>query len=341
MTNVAAAQTACLGQQNSLATCPPFRDDDNMPKRAVVVDDFLIERRILGRFVQKISGLEIIEASSGQEALEAIEREAPAVVLTDLQMPGMNGLELVRAIRARYPHIPVIVMTAYGSEEVAIQALRAGATNYVPKRALKTDLADTLKSVLTVAAKERRRQRVNRCLKRREARFELDNDPELIAPLVDLLQEDLAAMNVCDSTARMQVGVAFQEALANALYHGNLEVSSDLRQEDERIFYSLANERRGLTPFRDGRIEVHTRIDSHAATIVDMDEGPGFDTSKLTRQINPEDVMRVGGRGLLLIRAFMDEMQHNETGNRITMIKRSRNFPMASCSSPRSDCYVE
>ena len=223
-----------------------------MPQKVLVVDDFLVERRMLSRVIQKSVGLEVIEAADGNEALRIIEREAPAVVLTDLQMPGMNGLELVTAVRARYPHIPVILLTAYGSEEVAIQALRAGATNYVPKKAIESDLADTVKSVLTVAAMERRRQRVSRCLKGRESRFELHNDPKLIEPLIDLLQEDLAAMDFCDSAARMQMGVALHESLANALYHGNLEVSSDLRQDDERQFYALAEERRGLRLFVTG-----------------------------------------------------------------------------------------
>ena len=86
----------------------------------------------------------------------------------------------------------------------------------------------------------------------RESRFELHNDPELIEPLIDLLQEDLAAMDFCDSAARMQMGVALHESLANALYHGNLEVSSDLRQDDERQFYALAEERRGLRLFVTG-----------------------------------------------------------------------------------------
>jgi anti-sigma regulatory factor (Ser/Thr protein kinase) len=69
-------------------------------------------------------------------------------------------------------------------------------------------------------------------------------------------------------------------------------------------------------------IEVHEEIDFRAATFAVRDEGPGFDTSDLGREVNPEDMMRIGGRGLLLIRAFMDEVEHNETGNRITMIKR-------------------
>jgi CheY-like chemotaxis protein len=292
--------------------------------KALVVDDYLIERRMVGRMIQKSAGLEVIEAADGQEALEMIGQEEPVVVLTDMQMPRMTGLELVAEVRNRYPHIPVILITAFGSEDLAIQALRAGATNYVSKRALATELAATIGQVLKVSATQRTRQRVIESLEGREARFRLENDPELLGPLINLLLEDLCAVDVCDSTARMQVGVALQEALANALYHGNLEVSSDLRQEDERNFYGMAERRRAEEPYRDRRIELVARVTRGAATYVISDEGPGFDTTRLDRPIDPEDLLRIGGRGLLLIRAFMDQVLYNEIGNRITLVKRGR-----------------
>ena len=121
-------------------------------------------------------------------------------------------------------------------------------------------------------------------------------------------------MGICDATARMRVGVALQEALANALYHGNLEVSSDLRQDDEREFYEPRPPPKVEEPYRDRRIHVEARLDRDAATYTIEDEGPGFDTSSLDRPIDPEDLMRIGGRGMLLIRTFMDEVSHNDGG---------------------------
>jgi len=236
----------------------------------------------------------------------------------------MDGLTLVQVIREKYPRLPVILMTAHGSEEVAIQALRAGATSYVPKKSLGRELAETLRQVLALSAVDRQLQKLLSSLERRESTFSLENDPNLITPLIHLLQEDLGGMGICDATARMRVGVALQEALSNALYHGNLEVSSDLRQEDERVFYGLADRRRIEEPYRERRIHVHARLDREEAIFTIEDEGPGFDTSSLDRPIDPEDLMRIGGRGMLLIRTFMDEVAFNEQGNRITLIKRGR-----------------
>ncbi|WP_435006985.1 response regulator [Tundrisphaera lichenicola] len=290
----------------------------------LIVDDYMVDRRIAGGIVEKLAGLRARYACNGNEALDQIALEAPSAVLTDLQMPGMDGLALVQEIRERHPRLPVILMTAHGSEDVAIQALRAGASNYVPKKSLAKELGETLRQILELSAVDRHRQRVLGALIRRESKFRLENDPTLITPLIHLIQEDLGGMDVCDATGRVRVGVALQEALANALYHGNLEVSSDLRQEDERLFYNVANQRREIEPFRDRRLQIETRLDRGEATYIIEDEGPGFDTSSLDRPIDPEDLMRIGGRGMLLIRTFMDEVSHNSSGNRITMIKRGK-----------------
>ena len=288
----------------------------------LIVDDSPVDRRLASAIVGHRRGLRAITASDGREALDQIAREVPAVVVTDLQMPGMNGLELVEEIRRSHPGIPVILMTAFGSEDIAMQALRAGAANYVPKKAIARDLVDTIDAVLALAAVDLCRQKLLRCVESSHSRFSLENDPELIAPLIAMLQEDLDGMGLCDDNQRTRVGVALQESLANALFHGNLEVSSDLRQEDERLFYTEAEARRATAPFRDRRIHISADLNRKSATYRIRDEGPGFDTSTLDSPFDPENLMRVGGRGLLLIRTFMDEVHHNESGNEIAMIKR-------------------
>jgi anti-sigma regulatory factor (Ser/Thr protein kinase) len=244
-------------------------------------------------------------------------------------MPGLNGLELVEAIRRKHSRVPVILMTAHGSEDIAIQALRAGAANYVHKKDLIEELNETLDKVLSVRAVDLRRKHVMGCLDERESRFRIENDPALITPLSNLLQEELDATGFCDDTTRMRIGIALTEAIANALYHGNLEVSSDLRQEDERLFYSLADERRTEQPYRDRHIHVRTRLDREAVTYVIRDEGPGFDV-QAAHWYEDADLSRIGGRGHMLIRTFMDEVSHNPTGNQITLVKRRMSEQTAS-----------
>ena len=198
----------------------------------------------------------------------------------------------------------------------------AGAANYVSKKTLNEELAGILNRVLAVTTVRGRRQRVLGCLEVREVRFKLGCDPDLVGPLIEMLLDDLAFLAFCDSTARIQVGVALQEAIVNALYHGNLELGPDLHREDEQRFQALAEERRRLDPYRERYVEVHSRVDRNAACFVVRDQGPGFDTSRVDRPIADDDLTQAGGRGLLLIRTFMDHMQYNDVGNQLTMIRR-------------------
>jgi CheY-like chemotaxis protein len=300
----------------------PTHDSEGSLAPILVVDDSAVSRRLAGGLIEKGTGRPVIYAENGREAMEVLERIEPAAVVTDLQMPEMDGLELVEAIRTKHPRTPVILMTAYGSEVVAMRALKAGASNYVPKKCLAKDLVDTLQQVFAVVEGHQRRARLLGCQTSRSSKFEIENDPDLLAPLVGLLQEDLLAFEIGDETTRMRVGVALQESLANALFHGNLECSSDLRQDDERIFYRLADERRALEPYGTRRIRVESDVNRDEARIVIRDEGPGFNVASLDKPFDPEDLMRVGGRGMILIRTFLDEAYHNESGNEITLVKR-------------------
>src|SRR5262245_24318377 len=110
--------------------------------KILIVDDNAMDRVTAGRLVEKGNGLKPLFAEDGKQALAAIARDAPDLVLTDLLMPDMDGLELVKVVRERHPLVPVILMTNFGSEEIAIQALKKGAASYVPKRNLARDLAE-------------------------------------------------------------------------------------------------------------------------------------------------------------------------------------------------------
>ena len=118
------------------------------------------------------------------------------------------------------------------------------------------------------------------------------------------------------------MGVALEEALLNGIYHGNLEVSSDLKQDDDDAFNRLAARRRREEPYCQRRLHVHVRLDSETAVFVIRDEGPGFDLSKVPDPTDPENLLLPSGRGLLLIRMFMDDVKYNDAGNELTMIKK-------------------
>lgn len=290
--------------------------------RILVVDDSAVDRRLAGGLLERVPQWQPYYADNGRDALDLVYSDPPDVVLTDLQMPVMGGLELVRSIKKEFPHIPVILMTAQGSETIAVNALEEGADSYVPKRQLADLLTDTVERVLVIAGEVRNRKVLAQCLKGMRCSFVLSNEPSLLGSLVAHMQQLVRDMNLFSEGERLRIGVALEEALLNAAYHGNLEVSSKLREIDHSAFYELARQRMQTVPYRDRRIFVDVEICPTQVSYVIRDEGPGFDLRTLPNPTSPENLDRPCGRGLLLMRTFMDRIDYNELGNQVTMVKR-------------------
>jgi anti-sigma regulatory factor (Ser/Thr protein kinase) len=151
----------------------------------------------------------------------------------------------------------------------------------------------------------------------------LENNESLIPNVIARLELTLVELELFDEGERMQIAMALDEALLNAMVHGNLEVSSELRQtEDGKPYSEMIDRRKQEAPYKDRHVLIRLNASSDVATITIRDDGPGFDTCSLRDPTDPENLERAGGRGLLLINAFMTQVRHNEKGNEITMVKR-------------------
>lgn len=288
----------------------------------LIVDDSAVDRRLAQGVLEKNADLAFLYAVDGADALEQIKISPPDLVLTDLQMPVMSGLELVRQVREKYPLIPVILMTAQGSEEIAVQALASGASSYVPKSRLARDLGKTVDNVMATSRAQRHHARMMQCVTRNHWTFVLDNDPSLIPAIVDHVQQQITRLRLCDETGRIRIAIALEESLLNALYHGNLEVNSELREEDAKRYYMLADARRREEPYRSRTVHFEANLGTREMTFLVRDAGPGFNPDSVPDPTDPANLERASGRGLMLIRAFMDDVRHNERGNEIIMTKR-------------------
>ena len=292
------------------------------PTHILVVDDSPTQVRQI-QMVLENDGLVVRTAGDGQEAMKCIELEQPLLVVTDLQMPNMNGLELVAAVKNQAASLPVILTTSQGSESIAAQALQEGASSYVPKRDLATALVPVVRQVLSVNQAARSVKEVAQFAFESSISLLLENDEQLVPKVISRLELPMVELGLFDEGERMQIAMALDEALLNAMIHGNLEVSSELRQiDDGKPYIDLIAERKQVAPYMDRRVTVHLNASLSSVTIVIRDEGPGFDLSSLRDPTDPENLERAGGRGLLLINAFMDEVRHNAKGNEITMVKQ-------------------
>jgi DNA-binding NtrC family response regulator len=140
--------------------------------KILVVDDEAPIREMIRKGLSQIGGINAEVAESGLEAIDRIEKEVFDLVLTDLKMPGMDGIELLKTIKGIRPEVMVILMTAYGSIETAVEAMRIGANDFITKP---IDLNELLIHI-SKAQKESSLLRENRLLRIEvKKKFEFNN----------------------------------------------------------------------------------------------------------------------------------------------------------------------
>lgn len=283
----------------------------------LVVDDSVVDQKIAGGLLEANGLIDVRYASSGKEALQAISEQPPDLVLTDLQMPDLNGLQVVTRVVQETPHIPVVLMTAHGSENVAAQALAAGAASFVPKTSLAETLVDTVAQILVIAANDEKYRKLIGCATRNEFEFRLENDPDLIEPLKEMIQQIGLSQGLLDQVSEVKLGVAINHALSNAMLRGNLEID---RKEVPVASPDLIAQRTADPKFRDRRVHFCATLTPTSAKFTVRDEGDGFDTSIVPAPHDPESLEVGKGRGLVLIQSSMTSVTYNQQGNKVVMV---------------------
>lgn len=116
--------------------------------KVLLVEDHTILRKGIKALLEKELGIEVIgEAEDGIEAMKAVEKSQPDIVLLDISLPYLNGLEITRKISKRYPKIKVLILTMHNSGEYVIELLSAGAKGYIIKQAAPNELISAIRSV--------------------------------------------------------------------------------------------------------------------------------------------------------------------------------------------------
>lgn len=124
------------------------RIDVTMPISVCIVEDDIELSESMARYINRAPGFCCLgEYPSGEEALEEIPREQPEVVLMDINLPGMNGIECMRQLRARMPHVQTVMLTVYEDTDQVFQSLAAGAVGYLVKSTRPSQILQAIRDV--------------------------------------------------------------------------------------------------------------------------------------------------------------------------------------------------
>jgi len=106
--------------------------ETRLEAKLLIVDDNEGVRHLVSRWLER-AGFRVEEASDGAEAVEMVRKDPPDVILADIRMPKIDGIELARIVKSEFPHVKIILMTAYSSPQTIAQAKREGVDDYLEK----------------------------------------------------------------------------------------------------------------------------------------------------------------------------------------------------------------
>lgn len=311
----------------------------------LLVDDSQVDLRLFSELLGKESGFNVRTCSDGAAALESMEESLPDIVVTDMQMPVMDGLELVKHVRERHPNTPVILITGYGSEDIATKALRAGAAGYVPKSNSAELLCTTIHHVTELGRTFHIDDRINKLTSMLQYELKLDNDEALIPGVLQLVRQRVSEIAKVDCVNLLQIEVALEHAILNGIYHGNLDfkqhagIDFDVksRMREAKILNS-----RPLYSSR--KVSLAMRVTPDEARFVVKDEGSGFDVKEVSSLGLTQSLRGDFGQGLFLMWAFMDKVVFDRKGSTVTLVKHferaETETPTETTEAPPKDAMV-
>lgn len=172
--------------------------------RILVVDDNPDIREFIQKSVLEPEGYIVITATDGLDGLHKARTENPDLILLDYEMPQMNGIEMLRALREHQLNIPVILVTSYGSESVAVEVFRLGVRDYIPKPFAIEELLDSIKRVLHSVKLEQERDRLFQELRQTNLQLsqrvqELDTLYQVSKSVTSLRERDTLLERIVDA----------------------------------------------------------------------------------------------------------------------------------------------
>ncbi len=291
-------------------------------RRILVVDDSEFDLAIFRKVFRTLGNWDVEFVSEGGVALARMQEQKLDLILTDMHMPRMTGLDLLKCVHERQLGIPVVVMTSKGSEQIAMEALRSGAANYVIKKNMVLDLPAIIETVMRSQHSAEMESQLLASLSHAEFRFTISNERSLINAAIRFIQDASFRFGKLPISERTRLGIGLEEALTNSMIHGNLNVSSELRQDGSNAYEQLIAQRKNERPYSDRKLDILVRFEPEQLTCHICDQGAGFDVMSVPDPTDPETMMRPSGRGMLLIRSFMDDVFYNDKGNQITLCKK-------------------
>ncbi len=288
--------------------------------KILIVEDDYASRLFLESLLES-NGYEFRSAENGIEGLNIFDEYNPDIVLTDIKMPIMDGLELLEAIRDKNSDAIVVIVTAFGSENYAIQALHLGANNYLKKPVASQDLLRLLKKYKAVISGKYSPESLPGKLINRTFSLEFKSIFTKIPKIVDKIMVE-SAVDI-DNSEKVNIELGLVELITNAVEHGNLGISYIEKQKalDAGNLSELFDERVHNEKYKNRKIKVDFFADREKYRWTITDEGEGFDWKSIPDPTDQKHILELNGRGIFISKFLFDKIEYSGKGNIVTATK--------------------
>jgi len=290
--------------------------------KILIAEDDFYSRKYLEDLLL-LEKYECLSAKNGEEALHLYKNNEIDVIISDIQMPKLSGLELLEEIRKERTDVIVIMTTAYGSEEFAIRALQLGANNYLKKPINIEQLLQLLLKYKKVLAYPKNDFKSYGKIKSKNLKIEFENKFEVISEMVQKLMYEIVAE--FDETEKINIELGLLELMTNAVEHGNLEINYFQKQNalNDNTLELLYNERINTPKYQNRKINIDFTFDESACEWIIKDDGNGFDYTMLPDPTK-ENLLELSGRGIFISKFLFDEVEYIGCGNTVRVKKYIR-----------------
>lgn len=290
--------------------------------KVLIVEDDDGTRFILGK-VAKNEGHDVMTAPDGASGLAVFTEFRPDMVLSDIQMPKMDGLQLLERIRNVDHDVVVVMVSSLDTPEYTIKALRLRADDYLVKPAQEKDLLLLIRKYQKVILTRTKEREVVGLVVKKNLEMRVSNQLDLVDRIVDRLMQETE--HHLPSIDRLGVHLGLVELVSNGIEHGNLEITYDEKtlamEGGADAWQNLVRARMQQYPFSERFVTIEIGMGANLIEWVITDQGKGFDWTKIPDPNDPANLLSPHGRGIMLTQFRFDEMTYLGNGSKVRLVK--------------------
>lgn len=289
--------------------------------KILIVEDDYGSREFLFSLI-KLEGFDVEMAINGEDGLEKHASYHPDLIICDIQMPKMDGLEMLSRLRKEKSDTFFIITTAFGSEDYAIEALRLGANNYLKKPIDKKSLIGLIKKYQSVIDHRLLTKKAEGRIIEKELRIVFDTNIDHVSAIVSQLLSEISVP--FEDSDRTNIELGLDELITNSIEHGNLAITFEekVKAADNNTISELYINKMNIQELSARKIYVnYIQKDGYCEWII-TDEGKGFDWRSIPDPTHGAQLMELNGRGIFITNFLFDEMEYLGRGNQVRVRKK-------------------